>query len=61
MKRPIAPIAPIALTVSLLLNALLLGAVSWNAYLVDQTPAGHVSVSQVGSSDSELWLARAAP
>jgi len=58
MKRPIAPIA---LSVSVLLNALLLGAVSWNAYLVDQIPPGHVSVSQVGNSDSELWLARAAP
>jgi hypothetical protein len=58
MKRPIAPVA---LSASLLLNALLLGAVSWNAYLVDQIPPGHVTVSQVGGPDSELWLARAAP
>ena len=58
MKRLIPPIA---LSASLLLNLALLGAVSWNAYLVDKIPPGHVSVSQVGGSDSELWLARAAP
>jgi hypothetical protein len=51
----------IAFGASLLLNAVLLGAVSWNAYVVDKAPPGHVSVTQLNGSDSELWLAKAAP
>jgi hypothetical protein len=37
----------IAFGASLLVNALLLGAVSLNAYLADKTPAGEVYVTQV--------------
>jgi hypothetical protein len=42
----------IAFGASLLVNALLLGAVSLNAYLADKTPAGEVSVTQVAVADT---------
>jgi len=47
----------IAFGASILVNVVLLGAVGWNAYLADNTPPGHVSVTQLDGSDSGPLLA----